>query len=92
MGTATAMALLLNGCSMFHSKDDPNKKVKCAEPAVASDVVNRPPLKVPAGMTPPNTAGAVQIPTLNEPEIPRADTDPCLTSPPDYGTPDSGKR
>lgn len=89
-GVVAAM-LLLSGCTMFHS-NDPNKKVKCTEPAVTRDNVNRPPLKVPDGMAPPNTAGAVQIPTLTEPEKPRADTDPCLSSPPDYGSPDSGKR
>jgi hypothetical protein len=85
-------ALALGGCSLFHSKSDGDKPVRCSDAKLLSEPVNHPPLKVPDGMDAPNTAGSVVIPPLNEPEHPRAPTDPCLSSPPDYGTPDSGKR
>jgi hypothetical protein len=88
---ALASLLALGGCSLFRSRSDAPKSVKCSDPKIVNEPVNRGPLKVPDGMDPPNTVGSVVIPPLNEPAHPRAPTDPCLTSPPDYGTPDSGK-
>ncbi len=88
----TVCALALGGCSLFHSKSAGDKPVRCSDAKILSEPVNDPPLRVPDGLDPPNTAGAVVIPALNEPDHPRAPTDPCLSSPPDYGTPDSGKR
>jgi hypothetical protein len=87
-----ACALALGGCSLFHSKSAGDKPVRCSDAALLGEPVNHPPLKVPDGMDAPNTAGSVVIPPLNEPDHPRAPTDPCLSSPPDYGTPDTGRR
>lgn len=43
-----------------------------------------PPLRVPVGLEMPNTAEALRIPELNEPERPRRSKDACLDQPPSY--------
>ena len=47
-----------------------------------------PPIKVPAGIDPPDTRSALQIPVLNEPAPPvRGSKDPCLDAPPKFTEP-----
>lgn len=43
-----------------------------------------PALRVPVGLEMPNTAEALRVPELNEPERPRQATDACLDQPPSY--------
>jgi uncharacterized lipoprotein len=46
------------------------------------------PLKVPAGVDPPDTRSALKIPPLNEPAPPpRKPTDQCLDAPPPFAAP-----
>jgi uncharacterized lipoprotein len=46
------------------------------------------PIKVPAGVDPPETRSALQIPVLNEPVPPKlGPKDPCLDAPPKYTEP-----
>jgi uncharacterized lipoprotein len=43
------------------------------------------PLKIPAGLDPPETGNALRIPALNEPAPPaRKGKDPCLDEPPPF--------
>ena len=74
-----ALGMLLASCSWFH-----HGARKCREPQMRAGFENRGPLVVPPGLDAPDTRGAVRIPALNEPETPRAPTDPCLSAPPDY--------
>lgn len=75
---------LLSACSIYgrifhHSKDH-----GCTEKPFRGNTVDLPGLAVPEGMTPPDKRNQVRIPTLNEPDHPRAKTEPCLSQPPSY--------
>lgn len=81
---AAMLSLLLatGGCSwMHHGK---HRHAKCMEPDVGAQARNLPPLKVPPGMDSPDTRNAIKVPPLDEPERPRSQQDPCLSSPPSY--------
>lgn len=43
------------------------------------------PLQVPEGAVAPDTRGAMRVPKVTAPELPR-DPDRCLDQPPSYGT------
>lgn len=43
---------------------------------------NLPPLKMPTGLEAPDTAEAMKIPEVNEPELPLDPDGPCLDAPP----------
>jgi uncharacterized lipoprotein len=77
------VGLGLSGCHTLHSLTQ-----SCARNTdgylKASSV---PSIKVPLGVDPPDTASALKIPVLNEPEIPRGSTDPCLDAPPKFTEP-----
>ena len=76
-------ALLLlsqTGCAWMHRGHHSG----CKEPAIGGDVRNLPPLQIPAGLDAPDTRNAIRIPPLDEPERPRAPTDPCLSRPPSF--------
>jgi hypothetical protein len=72
----------LSGCQLFRH----HRSQGCREPQVTSNIDSLPPLRVPAGLDPPDTRNGVRIPQLNEPERSRAKTEPCLSEPPSYGT------
>jgi uncharacterized lipoprotein len=81
----TLLAALLatgTGCSWFHH----GSRAKCREPAIGANAKNLPPLKVPPGLDAPDTRNAIKIPPLTEPERARTPKDPCLSSPPSYGS------
>jgi uncharacterized lipoprotein len=76
-----AMAMLaLAGCGRIF-------KATCVQPADYAGEVDRPPLKVPAGLDAPDTRRALPIPPLSEPERPRSAADPCLDAPPRFAIP-----
>lgn len=81
---ACALGLIaVSGCASFHHQK--TKKPHCPEPAVSGDVKNMPPLRVPAGLDAPDTRNAIKVPPLSEPEVARAASAPCLSSPPSFG-------
>jgi type IV secretory pathway VirB10-like protein len=82
---------LLAGCSHFpwrHGADAANGKAPrvndCNKPQGYEDSGNNAPLRVPAGLDPLNSRGALRIPDLREPEAARKLSDPCLEEPPKY--------
>jgi hypothetical protein len=87
LGAAAAVALA--GCHhaiprAFRAKD-------CNKPQPYDLARSIPPLKVPLGIDPPDTHGALRIPAYDEPAPPpRKLTAPCLDEPPSFlvpGTP-----
>ncbi|MFT3905323.1 MAG: hypothetical protein QM718_03355 [Steroidobacteraceae bacterium] len=88
---AMAALLLLQGCSWFH-RSARTTMAGCKENKLELDDRNLPALTAPEGLEAPDTRGAVQIPALDEPERPRAATDPCLSQPPSYQTADASTR
>jgi len=79
-----AAVLLLAGCSWlpWHR----HKHVGCTQKPFAGNTAVMPPLKVPDGLSAPDTRTAVKIPELTDAEQVRAKTDPCLDEPPPFGT------
>lgn len=62
----------------------------CHEPAFNGNSDTRAPLKVPEGLSAPDTTGSVKIPALNQPDVSRGKDAPCLDMPPSYGTEPTG--
>ena len=79
-----AVATALPGCALFHRH---RPVVGCREPKFTTNTANLPPLKVPPGMSAPDTHNAVHIPALNEPEPARALSATCLSFPPSFAVP-----
>jgi uncharacterized lipoprotein len=74
-----AAGALMSGCHMF-SKLNPD----CHTAQEYQHALSAPPLKVPAGLDSPNTAGALVIPTVtNAPPAP-GPHDTCYDVPPRY--------
>ena len=71
---------LLSGCSAFHR----NKTVGCTEKPFSLSTETRPPLKVPEGLSAPDTRNAIKVPDLGNSERVRAASEPCLSHPPSY--------
>jgi opacity protein-like surface antigen len=83
---ASAFLLLaMGGCASLHHKKSKSGAPHCPEPAISPDVKNMPPLHVPPGLDAPDTRNAIKVPPLTEPQVARAATDPCLSSPPSFG-------
>jgi uncharacterized lipoprotein len=89
LSRALAIALLvtaLTGCHgalrrVLHGRS-------CNKPQMYATAQSIAPLKVPAGVDPPDTHGALRIPALDEPAPPpRKLTDPCLDAPPPFSAP-----
>jgi hypothetical protein len=79
----------LGGC-FFHRHS--GKYNTCNDPQRYANAQGIAPLKTPAGLTPPNTKGALHIPDLNQPPPPpRTRADPCLDSPPSFVVPKAAK-
>ena len=75
------LLLSIGGCSLSR-KFTVNA---CNKPQPYQSQKSDPPLKIPAGLDAPDTAGGLKIPALNEPAPPpRTVHDPCLDSPPSY--------
>ena len=70
----------LSGCSVTHR----NKTVGCTEKPFSLSTETRPPLKVPEGLSAPDTRNAIKVPELSGSEPVRAASEPCLSHPPSY--------
>jgi hypothetical protein len=76
---------LLSGCSLWnHMFHRHNKDAGCAEKPFSLNTDSRPLLKVPDGLSAPDTGNAIKVPDLTVPERARAKSEPCLSRPPNY--------
>jgi hypothetical protein len=77
---------LLAGCTlydrMFHRT--PKNAASCHEKPFAGNAESRPALKVPEGLSAPDTRNAVKIPELATAARERPKTEPCLALPPPF--------
>lgn len=83
------MLPLLSGCSVYQRvfhRGGSKTFVGCTERPFAGNAESRPNLKVPEGMSAPDTRNAVKIPALSTPDpyTGRAKTEPCLAQPPNF--------
>jgi uncharacterized lipoprotein len=74
-----AASALMSGCHFF-AKLNPD----CHSPQEFQHALSAPPLKVPAGLDSPNTAGALVIPTVADAPPPPGPHDTCFDIPPHY--------
>jgi hypothetical protein len=78
---------LLAGCTLyervFHRGGNKNF-VGCTERPFAGNADSRATLKVPEGLSAPDTRNAVKIPELNTPDQHTGKTEPCLARPPNF--------
>jgi hypothetical protein len=72
----TVCGALLGGCSTFSTCPSP--------PEELMEAAEVPPISVPLGLETPDTADALKIPELTEPERPRKEEEGCLDAPPSY--------
>ncbi len=79
-------ALLLSGCSVWNSLFHRSHDNRCTEKPFRGNTESLAGLRVPDGMTPPDSRNQIKIPQLNEPERTRAKTEPCLSQPPSYAS------
>jgi hypothetical protein len=89
--TCVAIALVaLPACSWMpwrHSSSAKEGQVhSCNKPQDYQQAQSNPPLHMPVGLEAPATRGALRIPELREPEVPRKLTDPCLEEPPKFSS------
>jgi hypothetical protein len=87
---AAVCAALLCGCATIHRWTHREPAPGCHEPAFNGNADTHAGLKVPEGLSAPDTTGAIKVPQLNDPEAPRGKNAPCLDMPPDYGTEPTG--
>jgi uncharacterized lipoprotein len=76
----------MSGCFIF-TKLTPD----CHTPQEYQHALSIPPLKVPAGLDTPNTAGALVIPTVTDAPPPPGPHDTCYDVPPRYKPAPSNK-
>ncbi len=74
-----AASALMSGCHLF-GKLNPD----CHSPQEYQHALSAPPLKVPAGLDSPNTAGALVIPPVTDAPPPPGPHDVCYDVPPRY--------
>jgi uncharacterized lipoprotein len=74
-----AASALMSGCHFF-SKLNPD----CHTAQEYQHALSAPPLKVPAGLDSPNTAGALVIPPVTDAPPPPGPHDTCYDVPPRY--------
>ncbi|HWW19673.1 MAG TPA: hypothetical protein VNZ06_02615 [Steroidobacteraceae bacterium] len=80
-----ALLPALSGCSVWNRVFHRHGTSGCSAKPFALNSARRPVLKVPEGMSAPDTRNAIRIPDLSDhPERVRAKTEPCLAQPPDY--------
>jgi hypothetical protein len=77
---------LLSGCSVWNNLFHRSHDNRCTEKPFQGNTENLAGLRVPEGMAAPEQRNQVKIPALNEPDHPRARTEPCLTQPPSYSS------
>jgi hypothetical protein len=82
--------VLLSGCTTIHNFFNRQPSVGCREAPFNGNADTRPPLKVPEGLSAPDTTAVIKVPPLNEAEQPRAKSAPCLDIPPSYGSEPTG--
>jgi hypothetical protein len=87
---AVCTLMLVAGCTTIHNWFHHQPSPGCHEVPFTGNADTRPPLRVPAGLSAPDTTGAIKIPQLNEPDSPRAHDAPCLDMPPAYGSQPTG--
>jgi hypothetical protein len=82
----TAVGMALSGCHTLHSLTH-----RCDNDTYGyTKAASIPSLRVPEGLDPPDTKGALQVPELNQPPPPpRGSKDPCLDEPPKFVEPKS---
>jgi uncharacterized lipoprotein len=74
------LLLLLAGCHPFR-----HFTYACHKKQSYMGAASVPPLKIPAGLDPPDTTNALRLPALNEPPPPpRTGQQPCLDEPPPF--------
>jgi hypothetical protein len=79
----SALALMLATAALLGAcRGGPG--ASCTKPGLYVQAQTVPPLRVPAGLDAPDTRGALKVPDLNEPEVPRAAGSPCLDMPPKF--------
>jgi hypothetical protein len=84
---ATVAAVALTGCSL-HPFRRVFKENNCNKPQPYDLASSIPPLKVPVGIDPPDTQGALSVPAYDQPAPPpRKLTAPCLDAPPLFAMP-----
>lgn len=84
---AAAATAVLAGCAS-HPLRKVLKENSCNKPQPYDLARTIPPLKVPVGIDPPDTHGALRVPAYDEPAPPpRKLTDPCLDAPPLFAAP-----
>jgi uncharacterized lipoprotein len=74
-----AAGALMSGCHLF-TKLNPD----CHHRQQYQNALSAPPLKVPAGLDTPNTAGALVIPSVTDVPPPPGPKDTCYDVPPRY--------
>jgi uncharacterized lipoprotein len=74
-----AASALMSGCHLF-GKLNPD----CHSKQEYQHALSAPPLKVPAGLDSPNTAGALVIPAVSDAPPPPGPHDQCYDIPPRY--------
>ena len=74
-----AASALMSGCHLF-TKLNPD----CHTKQEYQHALSAPPLKVPAGLDSPNTAGALAIPPVTDVPPPPGPKDTCYDVPPRY--------
>jgi len=80
------VSALMSGCHLF-GKLNPD----CHSPQEYQHALSAPPLKVPAGLDSPNTAGALVIPAVTDAPPPPGPHDSCFDVPPRYKPAPSNK-
>ncbi|HEX3396995.1 MAG TPA: hypothetical protein VHS76_09850 [Steroidobacteraceae bacterium] len=83
---SVAACALMSGCHLF-SKLNPD----CHSKQEYQHALSAPPLKVPAGLDSPNTAGALVIPAVTDVPPPPGPHDQCYDVPPRYKPAPSNK-
>jgi uncharacterized lipoprotein len=74
------LMLMLAGCHPFR-----HFTYACHKKQSYMGAASVPPLKIPAGLDPPDTTNALRLPALNEPPPPpRTGQQPCLDQPPPF--------
>jgi hypothetical protein len=81
-----AALVCLAGCHPLRALRNVGGSCHDAKPYMKAGSVA--PLKIPVGLDTPDTASALHVPALNQPELPpRKATDPCLAEPPPFNAP-----
>src|SRR5690606_41496256 len=76
LSIASLALLAATGCRALTGSNS------CHKPQAYETAGNLAPLRVPAGLSGPDTSGALVIPEVNQPELPAEPDGPCLEAPP----------